>query len=478
MRKFSPFLVFFVLCWVTDSEAATWIVKKDGTGDTTTIQEALNQAASGDIVEIGDDGTYVEDVTISPVLAQMGIPAAPLLSFTLQAAEGKHPVIQAANLESSQRMSAIGVPGRDMIGLMIWGCQDAAIQGVEIINLENTVNAFNVQASLVIADSVNVSIQGCTIRGPAAASSGEGAGIIIAGVQAQPFLTDNIAVRDTLVTETHYGIISAVFQKDSGADPNQVTIENCRFLTGFESAIDVDNAREMIIRDCFMDGYNHGIHFAGGNSLVEDCMIINSLQEGLEAQIDTNWNDSIDGGVVRRCAFIANGFSGTYAGVRCTDGPLRFEHCIVAGNAGPGIKVTTGSQSDVSAVFDHCDIYENLGEFEVYIEGGGSQLAELTITNSNIVSTGGGINNEVETEAVTAQYNNVFVKFENYINVNAEHSMSVDPMYVSPSMDASDFSFGDFQLDPQSPVLTAGVGNSAIGSQTEDSVPVLNWHLY
>ncbi len=35
------------------------------------------QPADGDIIEIGDDGTYNEDVTVSPFLAAVGHPRRP-----------------------------------------------------------------------------------------------------------------------------------------------------------------------------------------------------------------------------------------------------------------------------------------------------------------------------------------------------------------------------------------------------------------
>lgn len=458
--------------------SATIVVKKDGTGDATTIQSAFNAASNGDVIEIGDNGTYVEDVTVSPVLAQAGIPAAPLLSFTLQAAAGTHPIIQAANLDSSQRMTAVGVPGRDMLGFVVWGCKGVTIKGLEIDNLKNEVNGFNVQSNLVIADSADVTIEDCVIRGPGAPSPGEGNGILIAGIQAQPFQTDNVSVRNCQITATHYGIISAQFQKGAGADPKNVTIDNCTFKNGFESGVDVDNALNAVIRNCHFDNYNHGVHFAGGKTLVEDCTIINSKSEGIEAQVDTTWNDAITGGVIRRCAFLSNGLENDSAGIRCTDGPITIEYCVIAGNSGPGIAVTTRGAMDVTTVVNKCDIYENYGIADVMILEDGDHLAELTITNTNIVSAGSGIINDSYDEAVIARYNNVFVRGDAYIGVNPEHSVSVDPLYVSPTIDPAAFTFDGFKLKAGSPVLKAGMDGTAIGSQSDGPTSVKTWMVY
>ncbi len=476
----SKFFLMAMVCvafTVSAAWSATIVVKQDGTGDATTVQAALMAASDGDTIEIADDGRYVEDVTASPVLAQAGLPAAPLMSFTLKAAEGKHPVIEAANADTSQRMSVMGIGGRDMLGLVVWGCKGVTIQGIEVAAFENTVNAFNIQTSMVIADCDDVLVEDCTIRGPGVASPGEGIGLLVAGVQAQPFLTDNITIRNCLITESHYGAISAVFQKGSGVDPNQVVIEDCVFRTGFESAIDIDNALEATIRRCTFDGYKHGIHFAGGGSVVEDCLVFNSKLEGLKADIDENWNDKITETVLRRCAFIGNGVDSPEGGVRLTDGPIRMENCIIAGNNGPGVRITTGSTMDVEAVIDHCDIYMNEGDYEVLIQVDGNMWAKLTLTNSNVIGDADGISNEMFPEDVTAHHNNVFVDGAAYIFVDPTDSVSVDPMYVSPSTNPATFTLEGFQLQSGSPVLSAGVDGTYIGSQGEEVTRVETWMI-
>ena len=476
MRGRNTFLVIAVWAtWVVlTAGAGTILVKQDGTGDATTIQAALDAASNGDTIEVADNGRYVEDLTASPVLAQAGLAPA-LASFTLKASEGKKPVVEAANAETSQRMIVLGVGGRDMLGCVLWGCNGVTIQGIEFANLENAVNAFNTSSSLVIADSANITVENCTIRGPGERSPGDGSGILTAGVEAQPFRTDNITVRNCKVTECHYGVIFAVFQKGSGADPGQVTVEDCVFTNGFESAIDIDNAQNAVVRRCTFDNFNHGVHFAGGNSIVEDCLTMNSKAEGLEADIDENWNDQITGGVVRRCAFIGNGLDQRNPGIRCADGPIRIENCIIAGNGGVGLEVSASSTTDVIVTVDHCDFYQNLGDYEIHIAAPTRNDASLTITNTNIVSDGGGIFNEYVPEAVTAHHNNVFVPVDPYINVTPADSVSVDPMYVSPTMDSSQFTFKGFQLKPGSPVLAAGVGGTPIGSQGAQVTTVESW---
>lgn len=457
---------------------ATITVKQDGTGNHKTIQAAFNAAQNGDTIIIGDSGKYVEDLTASPALAAAGIPAAPLASFTLKAADGMKPVIQAANLESSQRMSALGVPGRDMLGFVVWGCKGVTIQGIEIVNLENVVNAFKVESSLVIADSDGVTIENCTLRGPNEKSSNEGNALLIAGVQAQPFLTDNIVIRNSLITESHYGIISGLFQKGSGVDPNRVTIENCQFINTFQSGIDIDNAKQMVVRNCTFTNCHRGIHLAGGSALVEDCTILSSKSYGIECYVDTTWNDKITNGIFRRCAIVGSGVESEAAGIRCADGPVRFENCIVAGSTGAGIQLSGKAHADVSVAMDHCDLYENLGIAEVMLMAEGDRAVKFTITNSNIVSSGGGFENERDPGDVDAHHNNVFVKGDAYYNVTAKNSISKDPLYVSASNDPAKFTFEGFKLQATSPVLNAGVDGKAIGAYGTIVTRIRQWLTY
>lgn len=481
MRRFTSLffiaLLFFALLPVVF--AATITVKQDGSGNYKTVQAALDAAKNGDVIVIGDNGKYVEDLTASPVLAALGIPSANLLSFTLKAGEGMKPVIQAANAESSQRMTGLGLPGRDMLGFVIWGCQNVVVQDLEIANLENSVNAFNVEASMVIADSNSVAIDNCTVRGPNAKSEHEGCAVLIAGVQANPFLVDNITVKNSLITQSHYGIISSVFQKGSGADPNAVTIENCQFVDGFESAVNINNAKNMTVRNCTIKNYQYGIHFAGGNSVVEDCIVLSCKDSGIYSEIDTNWNDTIGNVVVRRCAAVSCGMeSDSAAGIRCTDGTAVFENCISAGNSGPGIEVRANKHVDVAVTVDHCDVYENFGLSEVMVMAEGDYNAKLTITNSNIVSTAGGVENQRDADAVTAHHNNVFVKGQAYYNATSANSVSKDPLYVSPTNDPAQFAFDGFKLQSTSPILKSAENGTAIGAFGSSATSIMDWKLF
>ena len=77
----------------------TVTVKKDGSGDATTIQAGLNLASTGDTVEIQDSGTYYEGEikAVSPVKS----------NITLKAAAGQTPIIDGFIDGSPNRTVAI-----------------------------------------------------------------------------------------------------------------------------------------------------------------------------------------------------------------------------------------------------------------------------------------------------------------------------------------------------------------------------------
>ena len=108
----------------------------------------------------------------------------------------------------------------------------------------------------------------------------------------------------------------------------------------------------------------------------------------------------------------------------------------------------------------------------------GEKAVSLTITNSNIVSSGNGIENQLDASVVTAHHNNVFAGIEAYINVEAKDSIAKDPLFVSPTNNPDEFSLDDFKLQDKSPVIKAGEGGSFIGSQGPKTTSIPMWNLF
>jgi hypothetical protein len=65
--------LFLVLAVALSAQATSYYVAKDGTGDYTTIQAAIDGASSGDSIIIrGDQGTYTENLTLAQQLVLLG----------------------------------------------------------------------------------------------------------------------------------------------------------------------------------------------------------------------------------------------------------------------------------------------------------------------------------------------------------------------------------------------------------------------
>lgn len=101
------------------AEAETWSVSLDGTGDFTSIQEAVGMAASGDVIEIQDSGTYFESITIDSK------------TLTVRALPWESPIIDAGAKGDRCRANCFFVQGSP--GTVIEGieCRNAGGFGIK-----------------------------------------------------------------------------------------------------------------------------------------------------------------------------------------------------------------------------------------------------------------------------------------------------------------------------------------------------------
>jgi hypothetical protein len=71
LRRIFLLWVLFLVISSASSEARTWLVRQDGSGDCTTIQACIDSASSGDSILVGP-GTYYEHLVIAVPLSLIG----------------------------------------------------------------------------------------------------------------------------------------------------------------------------------------------------------------------------------------------------------------------------------------------------------------------------------------------------------------------------------------------------------------------
>lgn len=485
MRSIVSFIL--ILGMASIASGATITVKKDGTADATSVQEALAAATNGDTIVIADSDIYEEDVTA-------GVAAGLVASFTLKAAEGQTPTIRAANI--MERLGDLGIPGTDIMGALFFGCQGVLIEGITFDNLEIALNASGISGALSLFDCSDITVRNCTIRG----AGGDGTGypgdnltLVAAGIQTAP---TGVIIEDCLIEKGNYGVAIAKFQPGTPTDPS-VTIRGCTIQNCEEQGIEVDNGapptsedpnvatgQGNLFENNTIINCNTGIGLGGGYNVIRNCTVLNFRGEGLDVDLDGTSGTQPITGIVENSVFVGN----LGDGVRVDEGIVTLSNCIVAGNGSEGIHLRN-TDNATSVTVDHCDIYQNLqvdvgALFEVLVDVGTTDLIQLRMTNTNVVGETGVYNGDVndpayfDEEGLFASYCNVFVVDERYTNVVVDNDTELDPKYVNPSTDPETFTREGFQLSSDSPVLTAGENGTYIGSQGPAAVGVEDWAIH
>lgn len=127
------------------------VVRQDGGGDFTLIQDAIDAAAPGDVIEIADDGIYLENLVIYRNQAGQT-----LHGLTLRAAAGADPVID-GGWDGVQPGGPCSGPAEDGSVVKVYQADDVTIEGLEIVNARGGVD----QAAITVMQTVDR----LTIRG-------------------------------------------------------------------------------------------------------------------------------------------------------------------------------------------------------------------------------------------------------------------------------------------------------------------------
>ncbi|MFB3785543.1 MAG: right-handed parallel beta-helix repeat-containing protein [bacterium] len=420
-------------------------VKKDGSGGArTTINAAVAAAQTGDIVEIADSQDYLEDVTI----VTPGI--------TLRAAAGQTPTIVAAN--EMERFAAIGVPGIDYAGLVVQA-PNVVIEGLTLYNPTQELNAVPISSVVLVAAPL-VSVKNCRVMGPGSAVSGDHLGVLAVTLSSTPA---SVTVSQCVFTDCPYGTVTTTFNPAFPA--GEMTVEDCTF-TGNLVGVQTHDGKTTVKNCLIQDSTAQGVQVGGGQVFLENCRITNSADKGINIDYDPNYHGAAPDVTVTNCRFEDS----KTAHIFIQDGKLNASGCIMTFSLGRDLLIEADGDFDVVVSVDHCDLYQ-AALSAVYWQNPGKPV---TATFTNCIVTGGeGFVNENffedrDLQAFVADHCDIFVTNPDFalVNVTGKDNLFVDPQYEDTT---------NFTLKATSPLLTAGTGGSAMGSQGAGQQGVEDW---
>ncbi len=459
------------------------IVAQDGSGEFTTIQAGIDAAASGDVIII-QSGEYTEDLAIGT----LNVPPARKDNITVRAAEGAEVTVIPANTgDRLKSLEAVGADfgDQDLMGFLVNG-ENVVIEGIHLRQESTAINANDIN-SLMLVVSSNVTVRNCHFTGTGADTSGDVLGLAITpldimALQQGGGIATNLTVEDWTFTGFPFALVNSNFPKTlsdvfAGVPSPVVTARNCSF-TENENGVEIDDGETNIINCTFSENQT-GIHTSSGagDTNIINCVISENLQHGIE--IDDQ-NDFVTPGSpvvkVEGCRIERNGLNAGEYGILMETGTLNLSRTIFWENSDAQLFLDTEPFGPTTAVIDHCDLVET------FLGGGGIIIADqtdnqinLTVTNSIIIEDAFAIvvNGDPANSNVTLR-NNTIVADVSQVEGEAdvqENILDVDPMYV-------DAANGNFYLQSGSPVLTAGIDGTFLGSLGSEDSSVDTWMVH
>jgi len=199
-------LSFFVLADEPSAQGGTIYVAADGTGDYTTIQQAIDNASDGDTI-IVEDGIYYENVAVNK-------------SITLI---GENAVIDAGNTGNAISITLDGV---NISGFVVrnGSCGINISAGANHTTIKNCKIVNNSEEGIILSNVSNIEVTGCKV-------SGSDIGIVMLGCK-------NSTITDCAIFYNGYGMsISAMGNYTS--DSNRIYHND--FIDNTNSAYDECN---------------------------------------------------------------------------------------------------------------------------------------------------------------------------------------------------------------------------------------------
>lgn len=459
------------------AQAATLTVAQDGSGDFTTIQAAVDAAADGDEIIISG-GTYTEDVTIG----HLNVPLVKKDNLTVRAAEGESVIIDVPNEADRVQALPLDFGESDILGVFIYG-DNVVLEGITINQSTTVVNMLEAapSAAALTIISPNVTIRNCTITG-SSTFDGDILGILLANLDAiSPtmgsfVLATDLTIEDSTLNGHNFAFASNNFLAALGVPaPNpSATITNTVF-SGNGTGIEMDDGT-VIVDGCEFLGNGTGISVAEHILEVRNCVFRDNTEYAIETEtgdIPEDAPDEVPTVTLENSFITGSGTEDDHAGIVIESGQLTASFTVLENNYNSNAFLKPDDARNVSATFLNCDFVMSQGGTGIFTAGDPEGIIDISLTNCNIVDLVG-IDNLAEFVAAIALTNcNIFAtEFQTIGDAGAftiENLLGVDPLYVN--MDN-----GDYSLQPDSPVATAGVDGTFIGALGV-STPVKDWAI-
>lgn len=301
------------------ADARTWHVRKDGTGDYTVIQDAVDHAAAGDTIRIGP-GRFEEKRPFTSV----PVKAAEKWTFDVFVAVT---VSDLTIVGSGADQTIIGWPttlggGPDQPKIICATPLSNRLV-VEDLAMENVFNG------IYRTDRGSLEVRRCNTRG------------CLIGISTWSEL--GTIIEDCHFQDIDYGVAS-------WAPAYNLFVSRCEFVTCAANFRHTSNA---VVTDCVFDGYSGGCQFETGSSgAIYNSVFTNQTNFGIAVVVGSVVNlvgNRVSGSAInlrlRTNATVTgsdNVFSGgSYATIFSSNGAIELHDCQILNGGGPTVKLDT-----------------------------------------------------------------------------------------------------------------------------------------